>query len=100
MAEREKISNNGTFETPIRETYKGKEIVIHSPEESRTLMASSPEHYQMLLIEIDSQRIEVLQEGSNEYHSVLLPYKAYESPLELAKDVIDYVPSFMPEAQF
>ena len=79
---------------PLRETYKGREIVIKSPEESRELGVKTAEEGEVLLVEIDKRPIEVLQQGPQEFFSIYLPYKTYPSPLDLAKDVIDYVPSF------
>jgi len=46
-------------------------------------------------MEIDGRRLEVIQEGAQEFHSILMPYSAHASPLDLAKDIIDHKPSFM-----
>jgi hypothetical protein len=98
MANSRSPKKKGTGAYPARETYKGREIVIRSPKESPELAERAPEEGEVLLIEIDGRPIEVLQKGPDEFHSVYVPYKAYSSPLDLAKDIVDHVPSFKPEA--
>ena len=84
----------GKARYPMRKTYKGRKIVVRSPEESLKLVKKAPDEGELLIIEIDGRPLEVLQKGRTEHHSAYLPYKAYSSPLDLAKDIIDYVPSF------
>ena len=65
-----------------RETYKGKEIVIET--EDNTVQ-----------VRIDGKEIEVARdEASGRYATSLLPYTDYSSAVDLAKDVSDNVPDF------
>lgn len=48
----------------------------------------------MLTVEIDEDSFDVIQTGPAEFESIILPYQTYDSPVELAKDAIDYVPRF------
>jgi hypothetical protein len=80
---------------PKKATYRGRQIVIRSPRESRAA-AQTAGGGTMLIVEIDGRPIEVEQAGPAEFHSVHVPYKAYSSPMELAEAVVDTVPSFKP----
>jgi hypothetical protein len=89
---------------PNRHKYKGREIVIKPQADALEATAASasalPEGAEvaLLTVEIDGRPIEVLQEDREAFYSYYLPYQTYPTPLDLAKDVIDYVPSFKPEA--
>jgi hypothetical protein len=91
---KKKGTPNESQEYPLQETYKGRQITIKAPEEAPALEAGIAEGAALLVVEIDDDSFEVLQEGPQSFQSIILPYSIYESPLELAKDAIDYVPRF------
>ncbi|MBW4491682.1 MAG: hypothetical protein KME26_00940 [Oscillatoria princeps RMCB-10] len=65
-----------------RRTYKNREILIKTDDSEPQLL-------------ISGKQIDVARDAaSGRYSTSYLPYEDYESIEELAKDVIDYVPSF------
>lgn len=54
----------------------------------------SQKHLRKLKIEVDEKEFEVVELQEGVFESGLLPYSSYESPVELAQDVIDYVSEF------
>jgi hypothetical protein len=89
---------NESQDYPLQETYKGRQITINAPEEGPALESDIPEGAALLVVDIDDDSFEVLQEGPHSFQSIVLPYSIYESPLELARDAIDYVPRFKTRA--
>lgn len=89
---------------PSHHKYKGREIVIkpkvQALEAADVAAAALPEgaEAKLLTVEIDGRPIEVLQEDAQAFYSYYLPYQTYPTALDLAKDVIDYVPSFKSKA--
>jgi len=85
---------------PSSHKYKGREIVIKPKAQALEATAASaaalPEGAEvaLLTVEIDGRPIEVLQEDAGAFYSYYLPYQTYPTALDLAKDVIDHVPSF------
>lgn len=94
-----KDAKTGREGSPKRETYRGREIVVQPAEADhrRAAVAQEGADRDLLRVEIDGRPIEVLQEGPNSFYSVQLPYQSYASPMELARAVVDHVPSFKPE---
>ncbi|MDH3602443.1 MAG: hypothetical protein OEU26_22745 [Candidatus Tectomicrobia bacterium] len=65
-----------------QQTYKGRDIRI-STEAGATQLS------------IDGRNIDIVQdEDSGQYGTSYLPYRNYSSVVELAQQVIDYVPDF------
>ncbi|WP_299188198.1 hypothetical protein [uncultured Psychrobacter sp.] len=54
----------------------------------------SQKHLRKLKVEIDEKEFEVVELQEGLFESGLLPYSSYESPVDLAQDVIDYVSEF------
>lgn len=54
----------------------------------------SQKHLRKLKIEIDDKEFEVVERQEGVFESGLLPYSSYESPVDLAQDVIDYISEF------
>lgn len=71
--------------TEKREAYKSREILIETAETDENQVRLS----------IDGKQIDVVRdENSGKYATYTLPYQEYSSIEDLAKDVIDYLPSF------
>lgn len=51
-------------------------------------------HSRKLKVEVDDKEFEVVELQEGVFESGLLPYSSYESPVDLAQDVIDYVSEF------
>lgn len=81
MADKTKRSTNRVIE------YKNRQIEIPKP------AAKSAKGPQSITIGIDGAEVEVTVEDGV-FSSILLPHGSYKTPEALARDVIDYVPSF------
>jgi hypothetical protein len=72
-----------------KESYKGKEIIIDTPN------AHGHEgHEHHIHLSIDKRDIHVMQLSSGKYSTHYLPYEKFPSILTLAKALIDKVPLF------
>ncbi|WP_367106831.1 hypothetical protein [uncultured Psychrobacter sp.] len=70
--------------------YKGRKITfskLPSSDKSQKIL-------QVLKVEIDEEAFEVVEFRNGSFESGLLPYSSYSTPIELAQDVVDYVPDF------
>jgi hypothetical protein len=87
--------NGSDFNFDDAVTYKGRTITIRATgdDRTRTLEAAAPNLREQVVVEIDDRSF-VAQVEDGAYSSILMPYRSYESPVNLAKDVIDYVPAF------
>ena len=93
----EKKSTGKKRETswPERTTYKGRTIVITAaPTPDGEAKARSATEGQTLQVAIDGQPLDVLQTEPRRFESIRMPYRTYESPLDIARDVIDFDPAF------
>jgi hypothetical protein len=76
--------------TEKREAYKSREILIETAETDENQVRLS----------IDEKQIDVVRdENSGKYTTYILPYQEYSSIEDLAKDVIDYLPSFRTDQE-
>jgi hypothetical protein len=62
----------------MEETYKNKTIIINSTDEDEQFVI------------IDGKHIDIIKNNST-YYTPLLPYQSYSSPMEIAKDIIDFL---------
>ena len=95
MSDKKSTGKKREASWPGRTTYKGRTIVItaaHTPDGAAK--ARSAAEGQMLQIAIDGQPLDVLQTEPRRFESIRMPYRTYESPLDIARDVIDFDPAF------
>jgi hypothetical protein len=72
--------------TQTKENYKGKEIIIETPED--------PNYVGEIGLQIDGKHVHTIRMEDGTYSCHLLPYANYNSPFELSKAVIEKVPQF------
>ena len=95
MSEKKYTGKKRETSWPERTSYKGHTIVItaaRTPDDAAK--ARSATEGQALQIAIDGQPLEVLQIEPRRFESIRMPYRSYESPLDIARDVIDFDPAF------
>ncbi len=87
--------NGSDFNYDKAVTYKGRTMTIRATGDDRkpALGAEAPDAPEQIVVVIDEQSF-VAQVEDGAYSSILMPYRSYDSPVDLAKDVIDYVPAF------
>ena len=87
--------NGSGFKFDEAVTYKGRTITLRATRDrsKRVAKAAAPDVREQIVVEID-ERTFVAEVEDGAYSSILMPYRSYESPVDLAKDVIDYVPAF------